>query len=278
MKVKIVTDSTSDLSPEVCRKLDITVVPLKVSFGDRVYSDGVDLSNEEFYRMIDTEPVFPQTAAPSPGSFTQVYRKLSENADAVLSIHISPNLSATLESARIAVTEAGVPVELIDSESASMGLGLLTIMAAEASADGASIEELKKLLAEAIPNVMVYGLFDTLQYLQRGGRIGRAQALVGTMLRVKPILAIRHGEIIPVRKTRTWSHGLNILRDLVYEKGTPVRLSVMQSSGATDADELANRLSTGFDAGDIQRAKIGPVIGTHVGPRAVGASVVYGQR
>ncbi|MBM3132404.1 MAG: DegV family protein, partial [Chloroflexi bacterium] len=180
MKIKVVTDSTSDLPKEVCRDLDIAVIPLNVHFGDTVFQDGVDLTNDEFYRKLESSPAFPQTSTKPPGTFAETYGRLAEEADAILSIHVSDRLSGTLNAARLGSLEARVPVELIDSQSASMGLGLLTILAARMARDGASMEDIKSRLDRAIPMTVAYGLFDTLQYLQKGGRIGRAQALIGS--------------------------------------------------------------------------------------------------
>ena len=278
MTVKVVTDSASDLSPEVYQSLGITVIPLKVRFGERVYEDGVDLSNEQFYQMLDTSHAFPQTSAQAPGVFARTYQRLSQEADGIISIHIASNLSATLDSARMGAEKAEVPLKLIDSQSASMGLGLLAIKAAALARDGASLEEIEAELISAIPNTMVYGLFDTLQYLHRGGRIGRAQAYLGSLLRIKPILAIRHGQILPVRKTRTRSQGFEALRQLTFSGGDPKYLSVMQSSSATDASGLQSMLTEEFPEDEIVSARIGPAIGTHVGPRAVGVSIIYNSK
>ncbi len=278
MTVKVVTDSASDLSPEVYQSLGITVIPLKVRFGERVYEDGVDLSNEEFYHMLDTSPAFPQTSAQAPGVFADTYHRLSQEADGIISIHIAANLSATLDSARMGAEKAEVPLKLIDSQSASMGLGLLAVIAAALARDGASLEEIEAELNSAIPNTVVYGLFDTLQYLHRGGRIGRAQAYLGSLLRIKPVLAIRQGHILPVRKTRTRSQGFEALRQLTFSEGDPKYLSVMQSSSATDASGLKSMLTEEFPGDEIVSARIGPAIGTHVGPRAVGVSVIYNSK
>lgn len=275
MKIKIVTDSTSDLPSDICEALDITVVPLKVRFGEQVYEDGVDLSNEKFYQMLDDNPFFPQTSAQSPGVFAQTYRKLSQEADKILSIHIAASLSATLDSARMGIEQSKVSVELIDSQSASMGLGLLAILAAQLAKSDASLDEIKMELSMAIPNTVVYGLFDTLQYLHRGGRIGRAQSYLGSILRIQPILAIQHGEIVPVRKTRTRSQGREALWQLTYSKGIPRSVAVMQSSGASDTEQLLSMLADKFAPDRIYRSRIGPAIGTHVGPRAIGVSLVY---
>lgn len=275
MKIKIVTDSTSDLPPEICRDLNITVIPLNVHFGDTIYQDGLDLPADEFYRKLKSSPIFPQTSTKPPGTFAQTYRRLAQEADAILSIHISASFSGTLNAARLGSMEAGVPVELVDSRSASMGLGLLTIIAARAAADGASMNEIKSLLDGAIPRTVVYGLFDTLQYLQKGGRIGRAQTFIGSLLRIKPVIAIKEGEVVPIRKTRTRSQGIEILRDLALSRGRPQELSVMQTSETKAADLLTEKLAPSYPAERIYRATIGPVIGCHVGPRAVGVSVIY---
>lgn len=275
MRIRVVTDSTSDLPREICRALDITVIPLNVHFGDTVYQDGQDLPAEEFYRKLESSPIFPQTSTKPPDTFAQTYRRLAQEADAILSIHISAAFSGTLNAARLGSMEAGVPVEIVDSQSASMGLGLLTILAARMAREGASLGEIRSRLDRAIPNTAAYGLFDTLQYLQRGGRIGRAQAFLGSLLRIKPVIAIKGGTVVPIRKARTVSQGLGILCELALARGMPQELSVMQTSDPEAADRLTERLAASYPPERIYRTTIGPVIGCHVGPRAVGVSVIY---
>ncbi|MFO8011449.1 MAG: DegV family protein [Dehalococcoidia bacterium] len=274
MTVKIVTDSTADIPEGICHELGITVVPLSVHFGKMVYENGVDITNEDFYQKLQESDVFPTTSTKSPGYFTSVYQKLAGEGDPVISIHVSENFSATIESARLGRQNSGIPVEIVDSESASMGLGLLTIMAAGAAADGATVEDIKSLLSEAIPNTLVLGLFETIAYLQKGGRIGKARAFIGSLLKIKPIIAIQHGAIVPIQRARSKSRGIDLLCNLVNEFGVPRELATMYTNIPSDADELIKQLKGNYPEQVIYSASIGPVIGSHVGPGSVGVSVV----
>ena len=188
MAVKIVTDSTSDLPPGVVGEFDITVVPVNVHFGDEVFRDGVDLSTDDFYRKLRTGDILPKTSAPAPGIFGETYEQVAQGADAIISIHVSDNLSAVLEAARVGGSGLQFPISIIDSQTASMACGLLVITAARAAKEGASLKEIEALVREAIPRTITYGVFSTLEYLYKGGRIGRAQAFLGSILKLSPII------------------------------------------------------------------------------------------
>ena len=276
MVVKVVTDSTSDLPREVASALDITIVPALVHFGDTVYRDGLELATDDFYHKLEAGPVLPKTSPPSPGTFKEVYRHLARDTDGIISIHVASRLSGTVEAANIAAGDAGCPVAIVDSQSASMACGLLAIIAAKAAREGASLVEIEDLVNDAVPRTVTYGLFDTLEFLVKGGRIGRAQGLLGTLLSIKPILAIRGGEVVPVARARTRPKAINRLCEMVREGGTPVELSVMDSTSPADADTLVAMLSPAFPVERMYRAKIGPVMGTYVGPRALGVAVTWG--
>ena len=204
MTVRVVTDSTADLPAKVIQEWGITVIPLQVNFGTEVYRDGVDLQPDEFYRKLVSSSVLPTTSVPPPGSFTEVYKKLSTNGDDVLSIHLSSKLSGTYNSARLAAKDLGNKrVEIIDSLSLSMGMGILVVVAARAARTGASLEEVTALVHRAMKRCYLVGLLDTLEYLQKGGRIGRARAFLGHVLNLKPLLTIRDGEVYPMDRVRT---------------------------------------------------------------------------
>lgn len=278
MTVKVVTDSTCDLPPAVARELDITVVPVQVLFGGTTYQDGLDLSTDDFYRRLQSAPVLPKTSPPSPGTFSEAYRRLAQEADAILSIHISANLSGTYDAARLGSADLQCPVSIIDSETASMACGLLAILAARAAQKGASLARLEELVKRAIPHTITLGVFSTLEYLHRGGRIGRAQAFLGSILRINPILAIRRGEILPVERVRTRSRAIGRLCEIVRDMGMPREMSVMHTTDPEEGEDLARRLSPIFPPARMYRASIGPAIGTYVGPHAVGVSVIYEER
>jgi DegV family protein with EDD domain len=275
MAVKIVTDSTSDLPAQLAEELGITVVPAEVRFGAEIFRDGVDLSFSEFYRKLEAGPLLPKTSPPSPGDFRATYQRLSQEADSILSVHVASKLSATCEAATLAAASAECPICVVDSQSASMACGLLAIIAAKAAREGATLREIEALVRDAVPRTITFGMFDTLEYLYKGGRIGRAQAFVGTILKVKPILAIRNGEVVPVERVRTRPKAIERLCQMVEEPGAAQELSVMDSTSPEDADTLVQRLSPYFPAERMYRAKIGPVMGTYVGPRSLGVAVTW---
>ena len=275
MKVKVVTDSTSDLPPDVATSLDITVVPAQVQFGDRVYQDGVDLSTDDFYRMLRTSPVLPKTSPPAVGTFRNVYRRLADEADSIVSIHVSADLSATFDAARIASSDLQCPVSLVDSQSASMACGLLAIMAAKAARLGVSLAEIEAMLCQAIPHTITYGVFGTLEYLARGGRIGRAQAFLGSVLKINPILAIRAGAVVPVERVRTRARAVDRMCEIVKSLGAPREMSVMRTTDPEEAEDLARRLASVFPPERMYRASIGPAMGSQVGPDALGVAVSW---
>jgi len=275
MNVKVVTDSTSDVPAEVVRELGITVVPALVQFGDRVYRDGVDLSTEEFYRKLQINSVLPRTSAPSPGTFREIYSQLAQEAEAIVSIHVSAKMSVTCDAARVGSTDLKCPISIIDSQTASMACGLLVILAARAAREGASFSDIDALVRAAVPLTVTFGVFGTLEYLYKGGRIGRAQAFLGSMLKLNPILAIRAGEIVPIARIRTRPKAIERLCEILRDTGVPQEMSVMSTTEPEEAEALAQRLSALFPPERMYRASIGPSMGTYVGPGAVGVSVIW---
>jgi DegV family protein with EDD domain len=278
MKTRIVTDSTSDLPAEVVRELGITVVPALVQFGDRVYRDGVDLSTEEFYRKLQINSVLPRTSAPSPGTFREIYSQLAQEAEAIVSIHVSAKMSVTCDAARVGSTDLKCPISIIDSQTASMACGLLVILAARAAREGASFSDIDALVRAAVPRTVTFGVFGTLEYLYKGGRIGRAQAFLGSMLKLNPILAIRAGEILPIARVRTRPKAIERLCEILRDSGVPQEMSVMSTTEPEEAEALAQRLSALFPPERMYRASIGPSMGTYVGPGAVGVSVIWKEK
>ena len=272
------TDSTSDLPAPVVRELGIVVVPALVQFGDRVYHDGVDLSTDEFYRKLQTNPVLPRTSAPSPGTFKEVYSQLAKEAEAIVSIHVSAKMSATYDAARLGSVDLKCPISIVDSQTASMACGLLVIIAARAARDGASLSEIEALVRAAVPRTVTFGVFGTLEYLYKGGRIGRAQAFLGSIIKLNPILAIRAGEILPIARVRTRPKAIERLCEIIRDSGIPQEMSVMSTTEPTEAEALAQQLAPIFPPERMYRASIGPAVGTYVGPRAVGVSVIWKEK
>jgi DegV family protein with EDD domain len=275
MIVKIVADSASDIPLDLAEELGITIVPVNVQFGDQVYRDRVELTTDEFYKKLQSNSILPKTSAPAPGTFRETYEKLASESDAIVSIHVSSQMSATCDAARLACADFDFPVYIIDSETASMACGLLVIIAAKAAIDGASQSDIVALLNNAIPRTITYGVFSTLEYLQKGGRIGKAQAFLGSMLKLNPILAISRGEVLPVARIRTRPKAVKRMCEIVRDLGTIEEMSIMGTTNPKDTKDLANRLSPLFPTEHIYYTTIGPAMGTYVGPDAVGVSVIW---
>ena len=275
MKVKIVTDSTSDLPPALAEELGITVVPLNIHLGTEVYLDGVDLSADEFYRRLQSNPVLPSTSQPSVGAFVDIYQKLSQEADAILSIHISSAISGTYNSATQAKEQAAVdcPIQVVDTGQASMGLGFIAKAAAQAIQEGPGLEEAKEMVEKVTPYAEFFGLVETLEYLQKGGRIGKAQAFLGSLLNIKPLLTIKDGVAHPVERCRTRRKGIDRLCEIAEGFAPLEDLCIMHATTPEDAEEMAQRLGQLVPEKQIVMARIGPVVGTYLGPGALGLAL-----
>ena len=284
MAVKLITDSTCDLPKELAEQWDITVVPCNIHFDDQVYKDGVDIGPDEFYRRLVDARRLPTTAQPSVNDFVEVYRPLLDEGHDVVSVHLSAKFSGTLNSAyqaRDALTSGesslavdSARIQIIDSQLTSMPLGMVALEAARSISEGRDAETTVRVAGEAIDRCRCYFLLDTLQYLQKGGRIGKASAFLGSLLSIKPILTIRDGEAHPVERTRTRSRGLQRLMDLVNGLAPASRLSVLYSTGADEAEAFRDRLGDLVPADQIIMARFGPVVGTYLGPGALGVSVL----
>jgi len=274
MKVQVVTDSTSDLPREVAAELGITIVPAQIQYGNEVYRDGVDLDTDEFYRRLQTSSSLPKTSPASVATFKEIYRDLSLKGEAVISIHVAANLSATYDAAKIASADLNLPIAIIDSQTASMACGLLAIIAAKAARTGASLKGIEALVRQAVPHTITFGVFGTLQYLARGGRIGKAQALLGNTLKIHPILAIRKGEVVPIERVRTRAKAVERMCQVVESLGLPREMAVMRTTDPQEAEKLAHRLSSVFPLERMYRASIGPSMGTQVGPDALGVALI----
>ena len=271
MPVKIVTDSSADLPEGLVKELGITVIPLYVRFGEEVYRDRVDMSEDEFYQRLTEGSVHPNTTQPSPQDFVDVYQELAPGADGIVSIHLSAKLSGTCSSALQAKEMVGkkCPVEIVDSEVLSMALGLIVLAAAEAAKAGKSIDEVVAEVRQAVSEIHLLALLDTLEYLQKGGRIGKAKALLGSILNVKPILTLREGEVVPAGQVRTRTKGIDRLFEFVEGMANIKQLAVVHSTTPDEAQALAERLGVIFDKEKIIMSRLGPVLGTHIGPRAL---------
>ena len=270
--VRIVTDSSCDLTADEASELGVKVVPLSIRFGDDEYVDREELSIEDFYAKLATSEVLPETAAPSPGAFEQQFRALAaDGADAVVCINLSRALSATMEAAQQAARSIGdeIDIRVIDSRSITAGLGTMVRHAVAAAESGASADEVEAVVNDMIGRTRVYGALDTLDNLKKGGRIGNAQAMIGSLLSIKPILDLSSGEVEEAGKQRTRKKALAWLRDTVVESGNVEELSVMHAN-ASDIDLFVSMLQTAFPDQEIRVGWIGAVIGTHGGPGTIG--------
>ena len=268
MTVKVVTDTSADLPIGFAEEAGVTIVPLYVRFGEEIFRMGVDITDDEFYQRLTRGPVHPTTIQPSPQDFVTVYRKLmQEGASGIVSIHISSKLSGTHNSALQAKQEVGrgFPIEVIDSQSVTLGLGLIVVAAANAAKAGANVQQVVEETKKAMSDYRMLGLFDTLKYLALGGRIGKAKALLGSVLNVKPMLTLKDGETVPAGQVRTRAKGINRLVEFA-QSATEIRdLTVGYNTTPDEANALADRLSPLYKE-KIKFAKIGPVLGVHGGP------------
>jgi DegV family protein with EDD domain len=268
MTFRIVTDSVADLPPKVVEELGITVIPLNVRFGEQVYRDGVDLTTEQFYERLVHNKVLPVTSVPTPASFAEAYDKLAEETDGILAIILTSKLSGTYEVARqsIGLMKRKCRVEVVDSQWAVMAQGFIVMAAAKAAQAGASLEEALEVVRRNMSRVDMQAAFDTLEYLRRGGRIGAAQALLGSALRINPIITIRNGLVEPAGRARSRSKAIDHLYQFVASYSHIEELAVEEAACPDDADSLVKRLSVVFPEERIYRTKTTPVIGTHTGP------------
>ena len=271
MVVKIVTDSSADLPAQLAQELGITVVPLYLRFGEEVFRDRVDISEDEFYERLQHDPIHPSTTQPSPQDFASAYRKLSPEADGIVSILISSKLSGTYNSALQGkeLIEKGCPIEVVDSQTLTMGLGLVSIAAATAAKAGKGLPEVLAEARQAIPNIHLLGLLDTLKYLLLGGRIGKAKALVGSILNVKPLLRLQDGEVVPAGQVRTRSKGVDRLFEFAKNAINIEDLAVVYNTTPDEAQSLAERIGSVFAKEKIRIARVGPMLGVHMGPGAL---------
>jgi DegV family protein with EDD domain len=277
-RIAVVTDSTADLPAELTEQRNIHVTPLNVRIGDRTFEDRVTITPTEFMDLLVTSADFPTTSQPSVGRFYELYRELASDYDAIVSIHISSKLSGTHQSALMArdMIAGAVPIHVIDSLSASMGLGFQVLHATELIERGASPEDVERALAEFGTRVHVIFVVDTLEYLRRGGRIGRAAEIVGSILKLKPILRVQDGVVVPYARTRTRPRAIAGLVEFVAEFPRIDRVSLLYSAGTSDVDRVAARLDEHFPQEQLVYAEISPVLSAHLGPNAVGVVVVEG--
>ena len=264
----VVTDSTADLPGDWRERYDIEVVPLKVIFGGETFRDGVDMNNDEFFARLATSTKLPTTSAPSPGEFAELYTRLAKDHDGCISIHIGAALSATAESARVgAQSVEGFKVNVIDSQTVTMPMAFLCRVAAES----ATLGEATAAVEARVPGCRVLALLDTLRYIEMGGRVSRAQAMIGTMLDLKPLLLVKeHAEIAAVDRVRRRSRAIPRMIEF-FETDMPVEyVGVVHAQAPEDAERIAASLRERHPDLEVPIGQIGCVLGTHTGPKALG--------
>jgi DegV family protein with EDD domain len=268
MKIKVVTDSSADLSQDIVRELGITTVPLYVRFGDEIFRERVTITDEEFYKRLTEGPVHPSTIQPGPNDFIEVYQKLSREAEGILSIHISSKLSGTHNSAIQAknMMTSSVPIEIVDSQSVSAALGLIVIAAAKLAGQQKDLKEVVKETNEMIGKTHLLGLLDTLKYVEKGGRIGKARALLGTMLNIKPLLTLKDGEVVPAGQVRTRKKGMEQLLSMVETAKQIDDVAVAYNTTREDAESLSKQIASLAAKPKVRVFKLGTTLGVHTGP------------
>jgi DegV family protein with EDD domain len=271
--MKIVTDSTADLPSELVEEYGIEIVPLTVRLGDKTFRDYYDVSPVEFYQMLHETGDFPTTSQPSVEEFLSTYEKLGKD-EKILSIHISMELSATCQSAGVAVQQlSDWDITVIDSRLTSVGLGLMVLEAAKAIRSGADAEEVMELVERLKSEIKVYFSVDSLEHLQKGGRIGRAQAFAGTMLKIKPLLALEGGMVVPVEKIRGSRRLIRRMAELVKAdagENKVVKAGFVWGESAEQVNELVGQLNNSVQLEEVCRNNIGTVITSHAGPTTFG--------
>ena len=281
-KTAVVTDSTAYIPDDLCRKLNITVVPLSVIWGGETYSDGITMKPDEFYTRLKDAKVMPSTSQATPAGMHKAFSDLLEQGYDVMGVFISEKLSGTLDSARQAraeFTSALDKIALFDSETISMALGYQALALARAAASGASLKDCQKLAEQVRPNTGVYFAVETLEFLARGGRIGGAQKLLGMALNMKPILTITDGKVDSADRVRTSAKAYERVIDLVAEKcagKSNVRLATLQANAEENAKAVLQKAAARLNAVESILSAVSPAIGTHTGPGTVGLAYCTG--
>ena len=274
MTIRIVTDSASDISLEEAEDLGIEIVPLSIRFGEAEYTDLVDLSVSDFYQKMAESDLLPSTAAPSPGAFEAAFKKCAEaGAEGVICINLSLALSATGQAAQLAADALAdtLPVKCIDSKSITCGLGTIIRKAAEAAKNGGSMDDIVSLVENLTGRTRIFATLDTLENLKKGGRIGGAKAMLGTMLQFKPCLDLSSGEVVEAGRQRTRKKSLIWLKEVLEGESEISELSIILGD-APDVEEFATLISDIVPREQIRINQLGAVIGTHGGPRVLGVT------
>jgi DegV family protein with EDD domain len=274
--VAIMTDSVADLPPQVAEEFGITVVPLVVRFGTELYRDSLDLSPDQFYEKLRTNKVLPATSVPPPAAFADAYNTLAEKTNEIAVISLTSKLSATYQVAlqAIGLIKKQCRVEVLDTQWAVMAQGFIAIAAAKAAQSGANLDEVLDVARNTMQRVDMCAAFDTLEYLERGGRIGKAQAFLGSLLKVNPIIGIKDGEVHPLARERSRAKAIDYLYHYVTNFGNVEGLAVEYATDLDEANRLVQRFQSKYPQVPIYLSRTSPVIGTHTGPSLIVVSVL----
>jgi DegV family protein with EDD domain len=280
MAVKIVTDSLSDLTKEHITDLPITVIPLTVLFGHETYLDRVTITTEEFYRRLISGPNLPTSTQPAPADFAGAYDKLASETNEILSITLSSKLSGTYQSAKAGVdlmTSRKCRVEVIDSKTVAGGLGLVVLAAASRAKKGMNLDKLIDFVTKALTRSHFVAYFDTLKYLAKGGRIGKAAGLLGSVLSFKPILTVKDGEMSPVTRLRSRAAGIEYMHNFIETYKNIESVSIEHSTDTEAADALAKKFVENHPKIPVMRSAVSPVLGVYGGPNAIAVTVLEAE-
>ena len=277
--IRVVTDSTSDLPRDAAEQLGIQIVPLRVLFGDQTFLDGVEITADAFFTRLRTSTVLPTTSQPSPADFQRVFEEIVRAGDEIVCLTISSLLSGTYASATAAqAAMPDAPITVIDSQTTSMAMGMVAEEAARLALNGANREQIATRIRQLLPLTRVYFAVDTLEYLHRGGRIGGAQAFLGTLLNVKPLLTLANGRVEALERVRTKRKALDRMVEVAaqhtQETGHPYRVVVIHAQAADEAAYVAQLVTGKINCAHLRQTQVGPVIGVHVGPGVVGIALM----
>jgi len=277
--VKIVTDSLSDISPEWAKELGVSVVPLNVHFGNEVFKDTVELPPEEFYKKLVNSNVHPTTSAPAPGIFTELFTNLAKESNEIIAIMASDKISAVYESAvqGAALVKADCRIEVINTRWLVGAQAILVILAVEAAKKGANLDQITEMIRKAMPRLRALMIFDTLEYLKRGGRIGKAQAFLGSLLKLHPVITLKDGEVHPYERARSRSQAKDILVNFARKFPGVEKIVVEHATTPDEMEEMVGRLSEIVPKDHIYRSRVGSVIGAHTGPHVLTVCLLADQ-
>jgi DegV family protein with EDD domain len=278
--IRIITDSTCEAPNALMQHPAVSVLPLSVVFGQTALRDGIDITRDEFWRRLPTADPLPSTSQATPGDFLALFKQFTTAGDEVIAVTLSAKLSGTYDAAASARNSLpSAPIDVIDSRTISVGLGLMLQEAVSMVEAGASRDEIVARLIRMREKIHIIFVLETLEYLQRGGRIGKAQAFIGTLLKFKPLLAIVDGEVVPVTRVRSRAKALETMQETllqrVPQRGAQVRLSLTQAVAAEEARTVGDKLAASFGTAQPFIAALGPVIGVHVGPGTIGVAVYF---